>query len=292
MPERGTRLGLRLTVGLATLLGRGAARLLVRAIAFYYTLFFAPARRAARTFLSRVGEPTGFFRCYRQVLRFAQCALDAVFLLRGEFHRFRFTCEGHENLAVLQREGRGVVLLGAHLGSFYSMRALAQQGYEYPLYPLIDARNARRFNELLAAVAPGTRSRVVEIEEGNVGFILRVRELVESGAFVGILADRVPERGPSAVVRFLGASARLPTGPYVLAHALGCPVYFTVGIYRDPDRYELHCVKFADRIELPRGGREEALAAHAQRYADLLERFAREAPDNWFNFYDFWDGAR
>jgi len=25
-----------------------------------------------------------------------------------------------------------------------------------------------------------------------------------------------------------------------------------------------------------------------QQYANALQRFCRKAPDNWFNFYDFW----
>ena len=29
-------------------------------------------------------------------------------------------------------------------------------------------------------------------------------------------------------------------------------------------------------------------SAMAQRYADRLEHYTRLAPDNWFNFYDFW----
>ncbi len=32
----------------------------------------------------------------------------------------------------------------------------------------------------------------------------------------------------------------------------------------------------------------EAVQEYAQQYADLLARFCREQPDNWFNFYDVW----
>ena len=35
----------------------------------------------------------------------------------------------------------------------------------------------------------------------------------------------------------------------------------------------------------------EALQAAANRYAGLLEKYARMAPYNWFNFYDFWAGT-
>jgi predicted LPLAT superfamily acyltransferase len=69
---------------------------------------------------------------------------------------------------------------------------------------------------------------------------------------------------------------------------LKCPVYLTFGLYRDPDTYELHCEPFADRIELPRKERQAALARYAQKYAERLESYVKRAPDNWFNFYDFW----
>ena len=42
------------------------------------------------------------------------------------------------------------------------------------------------------------------------------------------------------------------------------------------------------QIVLPRGERQEAIARYAQQYADLLAEFVRKAPDNWFNFFDFW----
>ena len=43
-----------------------------------------------------------------------------------------------------------------------------------------------------------------------------------------------------------------------------------------------------DRIEAPRATREQALEKHAQYYANRLAHYARKAPYNWFNFYDYW----
>jgi predicted LPLAT superfamily acyltransferase len=69
---------------------------------------------------------------------------------------------------------------------------------------------------------------------------------------------------------------------------LKCPVYLTFGISRGSKRYDLYCEPFADRIDLPRGDRRAALVKYVTRYAERLEHFTRAAPDNWFNFYDFW----
>ena len=285
--ERGNDLVLRLTLLVARLAGRTMTRGLLFVVTFYYALFSANTRKATREFLRRVDEPTSFRRVHRQLFRFAEVALDATYFLRGETKRFRFTRDGHEHLEQLVREGRGALLLGAHLGSFYAMRG-ASADFDMPVYPLVHTANAKQINSLYRALSPEMAERVVEIDEGDMRFMLRVKELVDQGAMVAILADRVPESANLAEVDFLGGTALMPTGPYLLASTLRCPVYFTVGVYRAPDHYELHCEPFAEKVVLERGARQEAAREYAARYAQRLEHYARSAPDNWFNFFEFW----
>ena len=82
--ERGSVLGVRFVLWLATAFGRAPARLFVRILAFYYTLFAGAAREGTRAFLERAGEPVGFGRVYRQILRFAQVTLDSLFFMSGK----------------------------------------------------------------------------------------------------------------------------------------------------------------------------------------------------------------
>ncbi|MGF1469675.1 MAG: hypothetical protein ACFCGT_26425 [Sandaracinaceae bacterium] len=290
--ERTTVLGVRLLLWLAVLAGRGAARLVIRVVALYYTLASPRARRAARAFLTRVGASSqvGFGAVHRQILRFAQVGLDALYLLGGRIDQFTITRTGYEHLARLREERRSAILLGAHLGSFYAMRA--QGGEEgLPLYAVAYTRHARRINEVLEAIDPTSKTRVLQMGEG-VDFMIKIRDLVEEGALIALLADRVHSSERAVEVEFLGQPALFPTGPFLLAATLRLPVYLTFGLYRDPDGYDLFCEPFADRIVLPRGRRQEALRALVARYAARLEHYCRLAPDNWFNFYDFWGEER
>ena len=284
--EKGPLFGARFVLWLATALGRGPARLFVAVLAFYYALFSRDVRRSVRDYLARVGEPVTFRRVYRQVLRFAQVSLDSLFLLSGEGDRFRVTRTGHQHLAEVAESGRGAILLGAHLGSMYAMRA--QGGaFRLPLYAVVYTKHAERVNAILREVDPGGHAQLLQMGEG-VDFMLRIKELIDEGALIALLADRVGSDERAASVDFLGDEVRLPTGPYLLASTLRCPVYLTFGLYRDPDGYDLYCEPFAERVELPRGRRNEALAEYARAYARRLEHYVRLAPDNWFNFYDFW----
>ena len=74
----------------------------------------------------------------------------------------------------------------------------------------------------------------------------------------------------------------------LLASLLKAPVFLFFGLYLGGNRYEIHIEHFADHITLDRGSRESGIQAWTQRYADRLEHYARLAPYNWFNFYDYW----
>jgi predicted LPLAT superfamily acyltransferase len=121
-----------------------------------------------------------------------------------------------------------------------------------------------------------------------------VKACIARGEVVGILADRVqPHEGNRLChVEFLGGRAALPQGPFALAAVLGCPVLLMIGLRKGIRHYEIRVVRLADRLELPRRQREEALAQLAQRYADWLAAGCVREPYQWFNFYDFWSEPR
>ena len=120
---------------------------------------------------------------------------------------------------------------------------------------------------------------------------ISVKERIDAGEMVAVLGDRVGLGDRVVEVDLFGAPALLPAGPYWLAASLGCPVFLTFGLFHEPNRYDLYCEPFADRIELARSDRHGAARVWAQRYAQRLEHYCRMAPDNWFNFYPVWKEA-
>jgi predicted LPLAT superfamily acyltransferase len=71
-------------------------------------------------------------------------------------------------------------------------------------------------------------------------------------------------------------------------------VFFMAGLYRGGNRYEIRFEEIADFAgadAMSRADRDAAVREAVFAYARTLERYAREAPDNWFNFHDFWAAA-
>jgi predicted LPLAT superfamily acyltransferase len=152
---------------------------------------------------------------------------------------------------------------------------------------VVDSRSAERLGRVLREASNDSNLSVIPVDPDGMATALRVRDAIQRGELVGILADRVMDRR-NVTVDFLGAPAELPAGPYILAHTLKCPVFLVCGLFSEPNRYDLYCEPFSDAVRLDRKAREESLRKYAQQYADRLEHYARRAPYNWFNFYDFW----
>jgi len=277
----------------ARTLGRAPARWLARQVGLVFALARREIRSASRDYLTRVGVNDGHPRLrhvVRHVRTFAEVILDRIFLLRGEFERFEITRHGSTEIRSLRSAERGALLVGAHFGSFEAMRAIAQD-HDIRINIVAHHDNAKKINALLDSVAvPRLRARVVEIRTDDPGHILELKELVDRGELVAMLGDRVGLTERAVEVELLGARARVPAGPWIVASILRCPVALVFGAYSPPRRYDVHLEPFADPVILPRAGRDAALQAVAQRYADRLEAHLREHPYNWFNFFPFWSG--
>ena len=287
--EKGSVLGIRFVVWLATLAGRGPARLLVRVVALYYVVAHRDVRDASRRWLGRVHNRAATWRdIYQHVFRFAQVTLDKLFFMRGDSAGFVFNHTGAEHLRTLAKSGSGAILLSAHMGNASAMSAgrhdqrlnISIAGY---------FKNAAMINAALSQLDPASTARVVHISPGNPSAVLSIREKVEAGGMVAIAGDRVGLNERTVTVPFFGAPAQFPLAPFVLAAVLKKPVFLVFALYHEPNRYELYCEPFAESLAVPRKDRQRHLTAHVARYAARLEHYARLAPDNWFNFYDFWN---
>jgi predicted LPLAT superfamily acyltransferase len=189
----------------------------------------------------------------------------------------------------LVESGRGALVIGAHLGNLEMTRALAVRGAHANVTAIVYTGHARRFNSVLASANDEFRERLVEVSDFGPETALMMQARVEAGELLVIVGDRVPahDAGRTTQAQFLGAPASFAQGPYILAHALGCPVYLFFCL-KERAGYRLYFEPFAERIELPRRERAERLAQWTRHYAERLEHYCRKAPYQWFNFFDFW----
>jgi predicted LPLAT superfamily acyltransferase len=288
-PERGSLTLLRMMTFVSLRLGRPVGRLILYFIALYFFLFAPTARRHSITYLRRVlgREPVAADR-WRQVFNFAAIILDRLYLVNERYDLFNITVEGDALMSECLESGAGAFLMGAHFGSFEVMSATGRQHPGLKVAMAMYEENARKVTAMFKALNPANKSEVIAL--GHVEAMLRVRERLDAGVFLGILGDRTFGGEPGLMVDFLGKPALFPLGPMRAAAVLRKPVFFMLGIYKGGNRYHAVFEKLVDFSELRSGEREAAVEAAIRRFAGLLEKHCRSEPYNWFNFFDFWRG--
>jgi predicted LPLAT superfamily acyltransferase len=289
--ERGSALLLRFMTWLSLTLGRRVTRPVVYGIALYFLLAVPAARAASRHYLQRVtGQAAGWRQMYRHILAFASTIHDRVYLLNDRHDLFDIRTYGEELFQDPDATAGGLMIFGAHVGSFEVLRAIARKNTSRRVCAAMYPENARHLNSMLARV----NARIIEdiIPLGRLDAIFALNEQIQAGAMVALLADRAVGPDAPLLVDFLGSPAPFPTGPFRLAAIVRRPVYFMTGLYRGGRRYDIHFERLADFSAVAPGQRDAAIEAAIRRYAELVEQYCRLAPYNWFNFYDFWNVTR
>jgi predicted LPLAT superfamily acyltransferase len=258
-------------------------------ISLYYFLRRGAERRASRDYLTRLfGRTASFGQVFKHIHYFSTTMLDRIYLLAHGERDFDIEVNGLEQLQHYIAQGRGVLLVGSHQGSFEVLRTLAARCPEVPLRVLLDKQKTPAITELLEALAPEVGEAVIDVSQGGAATTLAMAETCRTGGMVALLADRGRAHETLRRVDFLGAPAPFPIGPWLLASTLQVPVILCFGLYRGGRRYTLSFELFAEQIDIPRESRHQAIDAILHRYAQRLEYYARLEPYNWFNFYDFW----
>jgi len=283
-------------------LGRRACAVLVHGIVAYFFLTDRKGRRASAAYLRRVyaarragrtpGRPPGRWQSFLHYREFALSIADRIGIWFGHVDDFDYEMVGEEHLDRVAQDGRGAILVGAHLGSFDALRLLAERKNSV-VNVLMFTDNAERINTLFRELSPDMDARVIRVDPASVESVFEIRACLRRGELVAILGDRIEpgDQNRSARVPLFGDSVKLPLAPYLLAALLDCPVLLILAFREGPGRYAVFAEKLADRIRLPRSERDKGVADLAARYAARLEHYCARYPLQWFNFFDYWEDA-
>ena len=289
--EKGSAWGMFLTVMAYRMFGRWAAEPILRVVVAYFYIKDRALRQASAQYLARVGRH-GRGEVYRHCLSFAQTSLDRFDVWSDRLDDYTLTYHGEEHLLRLHQENKGALLIGAHLGNFDMLSAMAKR-HDAKVHVLMDRRNAQKITALLKRFCPGMERGIVDYDTGSLTGVFELKQTIQRGEYIALLGDRIAAestRGASRVsaADFLGSPAFLPTAPFLFAAHMQCPVFLVFGLKRAARIYDVYIEPFADPLTLPEESRTAALADYVRAYAARLEHYCRLYPLQWFNFYDFW----
>ena len=259
----------------------------------YYTLFRPSVRARSSHYLKRRfpcrSAWARLWDSYRLNLGIGRILVDrAVLGILGP-EKLKVSLAGREELEALLAEGRGLVLVPAHVGCWQlAMSSLSALDTRVSL--LIHREEGdldRHFFEHGGGSAP---YHIID-PAGYLGGTLEMLQVLKHGEVVCIMGDRVMGGESSTVsVAFLGAPVELPFSPYKLASATGAPVAVIFPYQTAKGGYALQVARVI-RVPKDLGRSAQAYRPYAAQFVAALELFVAEHPYQFFNFFDMWAPA-
>ena len=280
-----------LLVRAATLAGPWFFALVARVIAAGYFLCSPNRRESVRLYrlLSpHRPAPHHFWCAFRQYQNFTTIHFDRFLGRQGR--EADYTVEGGEGFRSLIAQS-GAILLMSHLGNWeMAARLLMRErhGLRLLLYMGVKEKEGveRTQKEELR------RAGVTIIGEDRTGgspfAAVEGIRLLREGGIVSMTGDVVWRTEQRRVpVRVLGHVAYLPEAPFVFALVAGVPIFVFFAFRTGTNQYRFHCSEPISIAAASKAERQAAIAAAAQRYADLLESALRAHPLEWYHFTRF-----
>ncbi|WP_261844156.1 LpxL/LpxP family acyltransferase [Aliamphritea ceti] len=292
--EAGTVAGMRILLFIYILFGRVGFRAVLWPVMAYYYLVHAKARQHSAEYLARVkpflsSQQARELTSFKHFLAFGEALLDKLIVWMGRISDDNVEFATPDAFAHLDTGQRGGIIIVSHLGNSEICNALAHQARDVRLTILVHTRHAVKFNSVLKKLNTSNRIELLQVTEMSPATAMLLSERIDAGEYVVIAGDRVPVNNPgrTSTVTFLGESADLPQGAFILAALLRCPVHLLFCL-KQQGTYHLYLEIFAERLKLPRKERQAELDKYVQQYAQRLEHYCIKAPLQWFNFYPFW----
>ena len=107
---------------------------------------------------------------------------------------------------------------------------------------------------------------------------------------VAIHGDRYLPGSNTLTKEFFNKQAKFPTGPFLIPIKFDVPVSFVMAMKETSKHYHFYA-SVPKKFRAPKNpvDRVSIVNLIIEDYISNLENILLKYPDQWFNFYDFWD---
>lgn len=256
-------------------------------VALWFLVAAPAARRASFELARRLGRRRVWF-AWRHFYAYGRLLIERMLLLHGRDDLFALEVVGEDEIRAALARGKGAILVAAHLGNWEAMGQLLGRRLGAPVTVVMSDAVAPAGGQA-AALESGRDYRVL-VTDGSPASAAGILSALEQGHLVGMMGDRA-YAGRTVSLPFLGGAAPFPVGPYAVAAASGAPLLHVHALRTGRRRYRFQAWPQGVLAWTSRAEREADLARWAGAYAARLEEALRAHPEQWGNFYPFWNPA-
>ncbi|MCC6462372.1 MAG: lipid A biosynthesis acyltransferase [Saprospiraceae bacterium] len=284
--SKGTPTGYKIFVWILRRFGIRPAYWLLRVVAFYYFLSSWKTSRAILQLYRQglgMGLGAALVLLYQNYYRLGQTLIDKVAVMAGLGSHFQNQSQGLEHLETIAAGQQGGILLSAHMGNWEIAGHMLKKLNRKINLVMYDGEH-QAIKQYLNSVTGNKSFNIIVISPDN-SHIFKIASALGNNELICMHADRYVAGAKTISTAFLGRPAKFPEGPFLLGAKLRAPVSFVYALKTSDTVYSFSASPpkeiYLDADNTPQHLLREFVAE--------LEAKVRAHPEQWFNYFPFWD---
>lgn len=286
--NQGNKLGTRLFIWIISTLGVFPAYFVLYFAALQYTILDRKTKIILREFRGCLGLRHNLYDLYWHFYSFGMSLIDRYAFLISQKAFFKSTTHNEDLIEKEVKNGKGVILLGAHFGNWELAGNLLQGRLETMVNFLMFDSETEEMKEVVRKATENRKVGIIFVGKNHADTSIALINALRRGEIVCLNGDRVLDGQRSEDVMFFNKIARFPAGPFIVAAATGAPIIPIFAMKTGPLHYTFKAFDPIRLDSIPRDERQAKIRLAVEKYALLLEDMVRKHPLQWFNLYHFW----
>ena len=285
---RGGAAGYRFFIFILKFLGIRFTYFFLNFVVTYFVLFSTKSRKPIFFYFHSIlgyNRLKSLHYVFKNNYKLGQVLIDKVALLAGFSDKFAFDFEGEEYIRKMAANGGGL-LIGAHLGNWEIAGQLLER-IDTKVHILMLEAEHEKIKAMLDKVMTRKSMNIIPIKD-DFSYLFLIKEALQRGEIVAMHGDRFMEGSKTVTKTFLGRKAKFPEGPFYLSVKYKKPVIFVSAVKETNSHYHFYATKpyYDTNSSLTKEARISKLL---DLYINELEKTLKSYPEQWFNYYYFWD---
>lgn len=282
--SRGGRWGYLFFVYTIRLLGIKCAYAFLALILLHFIPFAPKAARSVWDYNRKrlkYGYLKSIVKLYQHYYVFGQTLIDKIAIKSGLSDKYRFEFDHYDRFLEIMNGNQGVVLIGAHIGCWEAGASFFGQYGKKINIVMFDVEH-QQIKEVIDKHAEAQNFKIIPINKGSLEAILDIKLALNNNEYVCFNGDRFLDKETAMELDFLGSKALFPIGPFKIANKCKVPVIFYYSMREKGCKYRF----IFQEAAIDKQTNEVNLMT---QYVTSLESILKQYPQQWFNFYRFWN---
>lgn len=280
--QRGSGWSIKLVFNLYKLFGYKFVYYLMYPVTFFYFIFAKNVKESLKIYYKHLNIELTNKIYYEHLRIFAITMLDR-FITKVDKESYTFLYDNQD--IPLDILSKGTVLLFSHFGGWAASSNVSPSSNKMNIVmqeTLMDA-----IKEIENSIeSTKTNIFIIDLKAGPISVSVQIANALMNEEIVAIMGDRASNKKATVAVDFLNEKAYFNKNPFQIAYKIDKPILIYFVVLVGMQRYKIEYLRVdMDKTKAEDKAVLEAVNIYVKEYEGIIKRY----PNQWLNFYDFWD---